>query len=62
METVRKLGDVLQELKPLIQQGNVEGFFDNVKNVDKLGSLVKDICDVMIHYQVCIYKLFVMHL
>lgn len=62
METVRKLGDILRELKLLIEQGKVEGFFDIVKNVDKLGGLVEDIRDAMIHYQVWICKLFIMHL
>lgn len=54
--TVRKLGNILQELKPLAEQGKVEGFFNNVKNADKLGGLVGDIHDAMIHYQVNIYK------
>ena len=34
------------------KQGKVKGFFDNVKNSDKLGSLVDDIRDAMIEYQV----------
>ena len=39
------------------EQGNVEGFSSNVKNVDRLGGLVEDVCDVMLEYQVCIRKL-----
>ena len=34
------------------KQGKVKGFFDNVKNSDQLGSLVDDIRDAMIEYQV----------
>ena len=52
METVRKLGDILRELKLLIEQGKVEGFFDIVKNADKLGGLVEDIRDAIMAYQV----------
>ena len=49
---VRKLEDVLQELEPLVSQGKVEGFFNNVKNADKLGGLVEDIRDAVMDYQV----------
>ena len=34
------------------EQGDVEGFFNNVKNADKLGGLIEDIRDAMIEYQV----------
>ena len=37
------------------EQGDVEGFFNNVKNADKLGGLIEDIRDAMMEYQVCIY-------
>jgi len=47
------LENVLQELKPLAEQGNVEGFFNNPKNVVKLSGLVGDIHDAVIDYQVC---------
>ena len=40
-------------------QGKVEGFLNNVKNADKLAGLVENIRDAMMHYQVCIYGLFV---
>jgi len=43
----------------LEDQGKVKGFFTNVKNADKLGSLVEDIRDAMMGYQVCVCKLFV---
>jgi hypothetical protein len=36
----------------LAKQGKIEGFFSNVKNADKLGSLVDDIRDAIIEYQV----------
>ena len=50
---IRKLENVLQELKPLTEQGNVEGFFNNPKNADKLTGLVGDIHDAVMAYQVC---------
>ena len=34
------------------KQGKVKGFFNNINNADKLGSLVDDIRDAMIEYQV----------
>ena len=42
----------MRELKPLAEQGKVEGFFNNVKNADKLGGLVEDIRDAVMEYQV----------
>jgi hypothetical protein len=53
------LEDILRELKPLTEQGMVEGFFNNVKNADKLGDLVEDIRDAMMDYQVFTHELFV---
>jgi len=49
----RKLEDVLRDLTPLQKQGPVEGFFNNVVNAGKLGSLVEGIRDAMMEYQVC---------
>ena len=49
----RKLQDVRQDLSPLEEQGKVEGFFNNVENAGKLGSLVEGIRDVIMEYQVC---------
>ena len=49
----RKLENVLQELKPLAEQGNIEGFFSNPKNADKLSGLVGDIHNAVMDYQVC---------
>jgi hypothetical protein len=34
------------------EQGNVEGFFNNIKNADKLGGMVEDIRDAVMDYQV----------
>ena len=53
MGNSRKLEDVLRDLTPLKKQGPVEGFFNNVVNADKLGSLVEGIRDAMMEYQVC---------
>ena len=49
----RKLQDVRQDLSPLEAQGKVEGFFNNVENAGKLGSLVEGIRDTIMEYQVC---------
>ena len=50
----RKLHHVHRDLLPLEQQGKVERFFKNSENSGKLGSLVEDIRDAMMEYQVCI--------
>ena len=44
--------DVRQDLILLSEQGKAQGFFNNVKNADKLGGLVEDIRDAMMEYQV----------
>ena len=44
---------VLHELKPLVDEGKVAGFFLNVENSEKLGGLAEDVCDAMMEYQVC---------
>ena len=49
----RKLQGVYRDLAPLEEQGKVEGFFNNTENAGKLGSLVEDIRDAMMEYQVC---------
>ena len=49
----RKLEDIHQDLVALGSQGKAKGFFSNVENADKLGSLVEDVRDVMMDYQVC---------
>ena len=51
--TLRELEKIQRELDPLAKQGTVEGFFNNVKNADKLGGLVEDIRDAVMEYQVC---------
>ena len=50
---VRKLEGALREMDPLLQRGKVAGFFNDVKNADRLVSLTEDIRDAMIDYQVC---------
>ena len=57
MGTARKLLGVCQDLAALEEQGEVEGFVNNVRNADKLGGLVEDIRDGMMEYQVCARKL-----
>ena len=48
----RKLQDTRQDLALLGEQGKVKGFFNNVKNAEKLSGLVEDIRDAMMDYQV----------
>jgi len=55
MGFARKLGGVLHELKPLVDQGKVAGFFLNVENSEKLGGLAEDVHDAIMEYQVCTY-------
>ena len=50
----RKLGNILQELIPLADQGKVKGFFTNVNNAEVLNGLVENIRDAVMDYQVCI--------
>jgi len=50
---VRKLESILQELEPLAEHSKIAGFFNNVKNADKLSSLTGDIHDAIMDYQVC---------
>ena len=49
--------DVRLDLTHLAEQGKVEGFFNNIQNVDKLGGMVGDIRDAMMEYQARIGKL-----
>ena len=48
----RRLQDVGRDLVPLKKQGKVEGFFNNAENAGKLSSLVEEIRDMMMEYQV----------
>lgn len=50
----RKLEDVLQDLIPLVEQGETTEFGNNTGNAQKLDSLVEDIRDAVMHYQVCV--------
>jgi len=49
----RKLDKVLKDLIPLAEWGKVTRFLNSTEDVDKLGSLVEDIRDAMMDYQVC---------
>ena len=40
----------------LSEQGKAQGFFNNVKNADRLGGLVEDIRDAMMEYLVCVSR------
>ena len=53
MGFVRKLQGVLHDLKPLVDQGKVAGFFLNVENSGKLVGLAEDVRDAIMEYQVC---------
>ena len=48
----RKLSSAHQDLNLLAGQGKVDGFIKSVGNADKLGSLLEDIRDAMMEYQV----------
>ena len=50
----RKMDSVLRGLIPLEQQVEVTRFLNSAKDVRKLGSLVEDIHDIMMDYQVCL--------
>ena len=50
---VSKLNDILKDLVPLAQQGRITQFLTNAENAEKLGSMVDDIRDAMMEYQVC---------
>ncbi|KAF9646201.1 hypothetical protein BDM02DRAFT_3189069 [Thelephora ganbajun] len=52
----QKLEKVLRELGPLAEQGKLAGFFNNVKNTDKLGSLVEDIRETVMDYQTSLQR------
>ena len=54
MGITRKLENILCELEPLANQGEVAGFFSNIQNLDRLSGMVEDIRDAMMDYQVCI--------
>ena len=48
----RKLERARQDPALLEEQGKVEDFLNNVRNTDKLGSMLEDIRDAIIEYQV----------
>ena len=43
----------------MAEQGNIEGFFRNIENADRLSGLVEDIRDAMTEYQVCAFQRYV---
>ena len=46
--------DAHRDLILLSEQGKAQGFFNSIKNADKLGGLVEGIRDAMMDYQVWI--------
>ena len=48
----RKLERARQDLALLEERGKIEDFLKNVRNTDKLGSMLEDIRDAIIEYQV----------
>jgi hypothetical protein len=38
----------------MAKQGNIEAFFSNLENADRLNGLVEDIRNAMLDYQVCL--------
>ena len=48
----RKLERARQDLVLLEEQGKIEDFLNNVRNTDKLGSMLEDIRDAIIEHQV----------
>ena len=53
MGIARKLKEVDQELALLAGQGKAVGFLANTENAQRIDSLVEDIREVMMDYQVC---------
>ena len=49
----RKLEGICSDLTPLAEQGKVKGLLNNVGNANMLGSLLEDIRNTMMEYQVC---------
>ena len=54
MRVDRKLEEIYQDLVTLGLQGKARGYFNNAENTEKLNSLVEDIRDVLMDYQVCV--------
>jgi len=50
----RKLEDVCQSLTLLAEQGEVMGFLTNPENAQRINSLVDDIHEALMDYQVCL--------
>jgi hypothetical protein len=48
----RKLSSVHQDLALLAGQGKADGFLKSAENANKLGSLLEDVRDAMMEYQV----------
>ena len=49
-----KLGDIHQSLSLPAEQGKIKGFLTNPENVQRVNTLVEDIREALMEYQVCI--------
>ena len=52
MWITRKLDNVLRDLIPLEQRGKAVWFLNSTEDVNRLGSLVEDVWDAVLEYQV----------
>ena len=48
--------NVLEVLRPLVEQGVITSILNNVKDMDKLSSAIKGIRDAITDYQVCTHR------
>ena len=53
MGMTRKLENICQDLTRPAEQGEVVRFLANTENAQRINSLVEDICEAMMDYQVC---------
>jgi len=56
MGIARQLRDVHQEIVRLAEQGKVARFLTKAENARKINSLVEDIRQIVVDYQVCAPK------
>jgi len=53
MWMTRKLENICHSLALPAEQGEVERFLDNTENVQRINSLVEDVDEALMSYQVC---------
>jgi len=54
MRLARKFGDICQSLNLPAEQGDVMDFLTSTENAQRINSLVEDIREALIDYQVCV--------